>query len=201
MRTALQRGGPAIQNPGPLTAPTQNLTDYETLKRTFHNTATRCHDSGIRVTTVVFDGHAGGKSDSARTQVTCISHRTPSDINLLDLAQRCSSSLHGDSARAILRRVRRVASRDSPTSPDTDQWWQAWDCQEANDWAEPCPDQHGEDRRHHDDALSCPVTPATVLLGRGTDLPTICAQSTHALFRSQQYTHREQSTTGLSSLL
>ena len=55
---------------------------------------------------------------------------SPSDINL-ELAQRISSSLHRDSARAILRRLRLVPSRYDPTpigpddwrdEPDTDAW-------------------------------------------------------------------------------
>ena len=36
------------------------LTVYESLKRTFHNTAGRCHDTGIRFIPMVFDGHADG---------------------------------------------------------------------------------------------------------------------------------------------
>ena len=33
--------------PPPGDQATQNLTNYETLKRTFHNTSARCHDNGI----------------------------------------------------------------------------------------------------------------------------------------------------------
>ena len=36
----------ATRNSGPLTPPTQKLTDYVTLKRTFHNTAARFHNNG-----------------------------------------------------------------------------------------------------------------------------------------------------------
>ena len=59
--------------------------------------------------------------DSALNLVTWISerlsttHRTPRDINI-DLAQRMSSSLHLDSACAILRRVRFAVSRDAATT-------------------------------------------------------------------------------------
>ena len=100
---------PATQDTGPTTLSTRNLTEFETLKRSFHDSANRCHQNGLRFTPVVFDGHAGGWVDSARNLVTWIferlstpSHRTPSDINL-ELAQRISSSLHRDSVRATLR--------------------------------------------------------------------------------------------------
>ena len=56
---------------------------------------------------------------ATRNLVTCISHqlsstslRTPSDTHL-ELAPRLSSSLHRDSALAILRRVRRVSRSDA----------------------------------------------------------------------------------------
>ena len=48
---------PAARNLGPTTSPTQNLGEYETLKRTFY---------GIRFVQVVFEGRAGGCGDSAR---------------------------------------------------------------------------------------------------------------------------------------
>ena len=79
---------PQTRSPGPTTS-TQNLADCKTLKRTFHDTANRCHQLGNRFTSVVFDGDARGWGDSARSLVTWISqrlsttsHRTPSDINL-----------------------------------------------------------------------------------------------------------------------
>ena len=51
-------------------------------------------------------------------------HHAPRDINL-ELAQRISSSLHRDSARAILRRVHLIASRDASTTlaPDDADIW------------------------------------------------------------------------------
>ena len=41
---------PATRNPGPTTTPTQNLAEHENLKRTLHDTANRCHRSGLRFT-------------------------------------------------------------------------------------------------------------------------------------------------------
>ena len=124
---------PAIRNPGPTTAPTQNLAESELLKLTFHDTTNRCHRNGLRLTPVVFDGHARGWEDSARYLATWISHRlstnslrTPTDINL-ELAQRISSSLHREFVCAILGRVRLVLSRDAPTPLGLDDWCPAWD--------------------------------------------------------------------------
>ena len=98
-----------LPDPGLVTAPTQNQTGYKTLRRTFHDTAARCHQNGIRFTPAVF--HADELRDSARTLVTRVSHRlsttshrTRSDINL-ELAQRVSKSPRRDSARATLRRA------------------------------------------------------------------------------------------------
>ena len=72
--------------------------------------------------------------------VTWISQRpsstppcTSSDINF-DLAQPISSSLHRDSVRANLRRVRLAASRDGRLVAS-----------EADGWAEPWPDHEEED--------------------------------------------------------
>ena len=47
-------------------APSQNLTDHESLKWTFHNTAARCHD----FTPVVFDGHVNGCTVPGQLDVT-----------------------------------------------------------------------------------------------------------------------------------
>ena len=96
----------------------ENLRDSETQKRTFHDTANRCHQNGIRFTPVVFDGHAGGRNPHATWSLESpnvsaqplIAHRAT--INL-EPAQRISLSLH-DSARDIFRRVRLAASRDAP---------------------------------------------------------------------------------------
>ena len=62
----------------------QNLTDNETLKRTCHNTAARCHDNGIHFTPVVFDGPASGWS-SARSighLLPLTAHPTTSKLDL-----------------------------------------------------------------------------------------------------------------------
>ena len=83
---------------------TQNLRDYEIRKRTFHDTANRCHHRTASASPQWFlTDTLGGCGDSARNLVTwtsqrlsTTSHHTPSDIHL---AQRISSSLHRDPAR------------------------------------------------------------------------------------------------------
>ena len=101
---------PATRNPGPTTTSAH-------LTWTFHDTANRSHRNGLGFTPVVFDGHAPGLRGTHATwspshQLSTTSLRTPSDT-ALELAQRISSSLHRDSARAVLRHVR-LTSRDAP---------------------------------------------------------------------------------------
>ena len=59
---------------------------------------------------------------------------TPSDIDF-ELAQRISSSLHRDSAGAILRCVRLVASRDVPPPLGPHDGWPAWDDPDLDAWS------------------------------------------------------------------
>ena len=77
----------------------------------------------------------GGLSSQPRQGLSTTSHRTPSDINL-ELGQRISSSLHCDSARAHLRRVRLTASRDASTTPDDP--WPAMDDPGSDTWSTEC---------------------------------------------------------------
>ena len=95
---------------------TQNLAEYATLKRTFQDAANRCRQGLGREERRCWEDSARNLVTSQRLSTT--SHRTPSDINL-ELAQRVSSSLH----RAIPRRVRMTASRDSSTTLGPDDWW------------------------------------------------------------------------------
>ena len=78
---------PSFQKP-PVTGPSQSLTEYEILKRTFQDSANRCHQIGIRFTPVVSDGRDGGWTDSARTLATC---RTNINLLYLPKAQRHQS--------------------------------------------------------------------------------------------------------------
>ena len=94
---------------------TQNLAKYETLKKTFHETANRCHQHGIRFTHW-FSTATLALWVTLRSLVTWISKR-----------QRISSSLHRESARATLRRVSLVATAHAPPSTVSDDWWPDWD--------------------------------------------------------------------------
>ena len=99
---------------GRLTATTQNL--HETLKITFHNTAARCHDNSIRTPWPV-EGtpHLPWPLGSHSASASPLSAHPATSVSTL--AQRISSSLHRDTARAtFLRCDRLVASRDSPPS-------------------------------------------------------------------------------------
>ena len=137
VRTCLR---PATRNPARLTAPTQNLTDHETLKRRFHNTATRCHDNDIRFTPVVFDGHVGGWDDSARTFVTWIPN-----VSSPPLASHPTTSI-STWPSAFLRHCA-VSKREpcgdafAATLPELHEWQPAGDVDRDTDDARtaPCP--------------------------------------------------------------
>ena len=108
------------------------------LDPTMRRTANRCQQHGIRFTPVVFDGHAGGwGDDSRRNLVTRINVSAPPlpahPATSIPNLQRISSSIHRDSARVILRRVRLTASRDAPLSLGSDDWWAAWDDSGSNE--------------------------------------------------------------------
>ena len=90
---------PSTRNHGPVTAPAQNLADHETLKMP-------------RERHPLQPNNLGGWEDSARTLATWSSLRLRSTSRHTP-TQRIALSLHRDSARVMLRRVRVVASRDS----------------------------------------------------------------------------------------
>ena len=131
---------PSHTKPGPTSSSTQiSLSTKLSNGRFTTQSADRppLHASGFSTDTL------GGWGDSARNFVTWISQRpsttsfcAPSDINL-ELAQRISSSLHSDSARAILRRVR-LASRDANTTLLPDDWWPAWEDPDSDAWSTKC---------------------------------------------------------------
>ena len=83
----------------------------------------------------------GGSAPNSVTwiseRLSTTSHRTLCH-NDLSLAQRISSSLHRDSARAMLRRVRLTAWRDASTILGPDDWWPAWDDPGTDIWSTEC---------------------------------------------------------------
>ena len=100
---------PASRNLGTGTTTTPNLAEYEASKRTLHYTANErdpFHSNGLRPPCwwVRRLGTQLGQRLRANP------HRTPSDINP-ELPQRTSSSHHGDTACATLRRVQLASTR------------------------------------------------------------------------------------------
>ena len=116
---------PATRNPGPTVPPTQNLAEYETPKRTFHDTANRCQWKRPPRHTVVFlDGHARGWGDTWTTW----SPESPDPAPHLSAHQATwisnwlSASLRHSTARAMLRRAR-MPQGTTPTRLGPDDWW------------------------------------------------------------------------------
>ena len=144
---------PATRNP----TPTQNLVEYENLKRTFHDTANRCQRNGLRL----MDMQEAGRTQLATWAPGSLTDSVPplsahhATLNL-ELAQRISSSLCHDSARAILRRVRLAATRDALPSLGSNDLAPAWDDPGSDECTELWPWR----KRYHDDeelhSLSAP---------------------------------------------
>ena len=86
------------------------FAEYEELKRNHQDTDTQCRGQGLLFTPFVVEAHAGGLSPLARRTVDGFAkdiatacHLEPSAVSLR-IAQRISTSLQRESARAILRR-------------------------------------------------------------------------------------------------
>ena len=84
---------------------------YEQLKRDYKNTARSCTDAGFLFVPFVIEAHAGSWSPSARSYVDFLAnqsaaaqHEEPATVSLR-IAQRISSTLLRESARAVLRRL------------------------------------------------------------------------------------------------
>ena len=88
-------------------APTSNLEEYDTFKCSFQDTELRCTLNGLRFNPVVFDAHARGWSDPAPT---CLLDCSTRQRHAPPPSKRVSSLLHRDLARAVLPRVRIVAT-------------------------------------------------------------------------------------------
>ena len=84
---------------------------YEKIKAEFKDTAASCTAAGFRFVPLVMEAHAGAWSSAARRILDWISHQTaastgesPASVSLRT-AQRISSTLHRESARAVLTRL------------------------------------------------------------------------------------------------
>ena len=117
-------------------ARSENLTEHENLKRTFHDTASRCDQTGIplhsndfRRTLCRVGRHRThfGHLDPERLSAT--SHRTPIDVNL---------ELAGSALLFLTLRV--CHSRDALLSLGSDDLWPAWDDLHSDEWVRSGPD-------------------------------------------------------------
>ena len=94
---------------------------YEHMKRSYKDTAQSCEAQGFGFTPMVFEAHGGGWSPLARATLDWISKQQAACHNddpaavSLKIAQRISSTLHRENARAILQRT--AAAPSSPFPP------------------------------------------------------------------------------------
>ena len=128
---------PAARDPSPTTSSTQNLTEFETLKRTFHDTANRCHQNGLRFTAFVSrqwfstdTPEAGGtQSAISSPESPSISAPPPTALQATSISKWVSASPRHCIVipRVSFYDVHRTASTDTPTTlgpddPDPDTW-------------------------------------------------------------------------------
>ena len=128
---------PAARNPGPTTTSTQNFAEYENLRRTFHDTANPRHRNGLRFTPsgLRWTRRRRGRLSTQPGHQDLPPAPAHSTTSVFALVQPISSSLHGDSARAILRGVRLAASTDAPLPLSPDDWWPASDDSDPDAWS------------------------------------------------------------------
>ena len=97
------------------------FADYETVKRQHLETEVKCRAAGFSFTPVVLESHGGGMSKLTRNLVSWLGKAIAAaqgsnpDQESLRIAQRMSSTLHRESARAILRRLP-LPEEERPTS-------------------------------------------------------------------------------------
>ena len=84
---------------------------YENLKRSFKDTARVCEEQGFEFIPMILEAHAGAWSPVARRIIDLVAKgqtatwNEPGNTSSLRIAQRLSTALHRDYARAILRRT------------------------------------------------------------------------------------------------
>ena len=83
---------------------------YEDKKRSYKNTQQQCEEAGFEFVPLVFEAHGGAGSPASRALFDWISKAQATTLFedaasvSLRIAQRISCTLHGENARAILRR-------------------------------------------------------------------------------------------------
>ena len=91
--------------------PEAPLCDYAAHKRAYKETDSKCRAEGLAFTPVIFEAHGGGWGVEARRVLARIAAAQTSrgawcaQGHSLRIAQRVSSSLHRDNARAVLLRL------------------------------------------------------------------------------------------------
>ena len=102
------------------------LASYEDFKRNYRpageaeTTEELCRRQGIRFIPMVIEAHGGGWSKGARQILDCIakhltaSWNTDGEVASLSVAQRLSTSLHRENARAVLKRLQATPSEEAP---------------------------------------------------------------------------------------
>ena len=100
--------------------------DYESQKRCHLETEKICTAAGFRFTPLILESHGGGMSQLTRGFVNWLgkavaaSRGTETSAESLRIAQRISSTLQRESARAILRRLVPAEEEPLPTA------WAEW---------------------------------------------------------------------------
>ena len=104
------------------------LADYEEFKRNFiatgetETTEELCSRQGIRFFPMVVEAHGGGWSNSARKTLDCIAKHitaawnTDGEAASLSIAQRLSTTLHRENARAVLKRLQQPVLEEVPSN-------------------------------------------------------------------------------------
>ena len=109
---------PATQSSGRATTTTQNLTDNETLKRTFHDTANRCHQNSIRLSSggswLGFPPFVARRFNSCLPRRPALPHERPARLSRTSGSDTCGQSIRWE---AKLRR--RASVRTASVPPHT----------------------------------------------------------------------------------
>ena len=104
-----------------MTDPGAILEHYEEFKRTYKETARECRQAGFRFTPMVMEAHAGAWSTTARQVLDRLSKNLAASsgeeptLVSLRIAQRMSTTLHRENARAILKRLPSPVAEPMPS--------------------------------------------------------------------------------------
>ena len=97
---------------------TAAIVDYEAYKRNYLSTAASCEQQGLQFLPMVVEGHGGTWGATAKDafKALCRGHSSHNGVSMLsscsDFAQRMSTTLERENARAILRRLTPVGPLD-----------------------------------------------------------------------------------------